>query len=386
NGEAGFIHGLTRRLFMWMMSMGAAVFFFLWVMGMFTEINPVTRALLPMNAIILCGTTVLMLVAPQRQELWIQVAVGSLAVLLPVLLFLGLQVQPLGREIYFIAPIVLWMPLPFMIVFFLFETRKAIRWCVLLFIANIAAACVPVFILLPDLVRTNVGRLVITSLLSQPVYMAVLIAFSALRTRHIQTEAVATALRRAAETDGLTGLLNRRRIQEDIQALLDRLAQGGPTMGLIMLDVDHFKRINDSHGHSVGDDVLVKMAAILEGQLRPDQRVARWGGEEFMILVPGASLLTLNAMAERLRMGISTAAWPKGVAVTSSFGVAEARFDENYLGLLNRVDAALYEAKKQGRNCVVADGLATGVSAPRFDAQTTTVPCSTVDELPSIIC
>ncbi|MEY9460381.1 GGDEF domain-containing protein [Bradyrhizobium ottawaense] len=165
-------------------------------------------------------------------------------------------------------------------------------------------------------------------------------------------------LERLAATDPLTGAGNRRHFIEHIGAEIARARRTGAPLSLLSLDLDHFKDINDSRGHSVGDEVLrVFVRKCLEA-IRPYDSVARVGGEEFMVLLPGATLEAARAVAERLRSAIERTAFDVGaepsVGVTISVGVSEFGRDGDTLdGFLNVADQRLYRAKFEGRNRVV---------------------------------
>ncbi len=163
--------------------------------------------------------------------------------------------------------------------------------------------------------------------------------------------------RREAIQDGLTGLLNRRAI--DLR--LDDLALRGEPFGLIFVDVDHFKSINDGFGHDVGDEVLRAVAAALKQNRDPGHEVGRWGGEEFVILTGlTPSLEACRDPAERYREAVAALSFPRlrGRKVTASFGVAwlDPRIDGDVDRLVQRADAALYRAKNGGRNRVELAG------------------------------
>ncbi|WP_340672675.1 GGDEF domain-containing protein [Bradyrhizobium ottawaense] len=165
-------------------------------------------------------------------------------------------------------------------------------------------------------------------------------------------------LERLAATDPLTGAGNRRHFIEHIGAEIARARRTGAPLSLLSLDLDHFKDINDSRGHSVGDEVLrVFVRKCLEA-IRPYDSVARVGGEEFMVLLPGATLDAASAVAERFRSAIERTAFDVGaepsVGVTISVGVSEFGRDGDTLdGFLNVADQRLYRAKFEGRNRVV---------------------------------
>lgn len=168
------------------------------------------------------------------------------------------------------------------------------------------------------------------------------------------TGRLVTNLRRLSRHDGLTGLLNRRAIAESIAAQLQRSQRSGEPFALVMLDVDHFKAINDRHGHAAGDRALKLVATLLHAELREVDRLARYGGEEFLALLPGLALAPALRVAERLRARLAASAG--GFALSVSIGVSEWDGGETDPEcVLARADAALYKAKAGGRNRVEAE-------------------------------
>ncbi|WP_433307513.1 diguanylate cyclase [Actinoplanes sp. CA-030573] len=167
-------------------------------------------------------------------------------------------------------------------------------------------------------------------------------------------------LRRAAETDGLTGVANRRVFDLQLASCLARGTSDGALTGISLVDLDFFKRINDVHGHQMGDEVLRITAETLRAHSRPGDIVARYGGEEFAVIMPATSLEVAGAQAERLRLAIRD--MNGAVPVTASIGVASGRAISPD-ALIAQADEALYKAKESGRNQVV---LAVG-SRPEND-------------------
>jgi diguanylate cyclase (GGDEF)-like protein len=157
-------------------------------------------------------------------------------------------------------------------------------------------------------------------------------------------------LLRFAEQDSLTNLANRRAMSRFCATLR-------PTeqICLVLVDVDHFKDVNDRHGHLVGDIVLREVAAVLSGSVRAMDRVARWGGEEFLIALPGGSAVLGAEAATRLRLRVEQHSWSQhapGLRLTVSAGVSAGPAGE-FETVLSRADAAVYAAKRAGRNRVI---------------------------------
>jgi diguanylate cyclase (GGDEF)-like protein len=158
-----------------------------------------------------------------------------------------------------------------------------------------------------------------------------------------------------SRTDGLTGILNRRAVYESLEKEILRSAREKTPLSVIMLDIDFFKKVNDNYGHNAGDAVLKELVRRVIAELRPYDTFGRYGGEEFIILLPGAFMYEVLAVSERIRGAIRNAPFditPSGLHVTASFGVAEFDFKENSDALVNRADIALYKAKKNGRDRV----------------------------------
>lgn len=164
-------------------------------------------------------------------------------------------------------------------------------------------------------------------------------------------------LEHLAGHDSLTGAVNRNRFLETLKRERERARRHGGAISLVMFDIDHFKRVNDTHGHSVGDDVLRQLVSLCKGLLREVDVLARWGGEEFMLQLPETALAGAQALAERLRQAIEVSDFAPVERVTCSFGVAELTDQETESACFLRLDAALYQAKASGRNrtCLADD-------------------------------
>jgi diguanylate cyclase (GGDEF)-like protein len=156
-------------------------------------------------------------------------------------------------------------------------------------------------------------------------------------------------------TDRLTGLYNRRKLDEVLDEELIRCRRYAQEFAVIIMDIDHFKLVNDSYGHHVGDTVLQAMAQILRERTRDADALARMGGEEFVIVCRHSKIDAAVETAERVRAAIAAHDFPGVGTVTASFGVAACCEGDTTENLLERADAALYRAKGAGRNRVEAD-------------------------------
>lgn len=181
------------------------------------------------------------------------------------------------------------------------------------------------------------------------------------RTRQLEamvverTEALRQALddvRRLARIDSVTGLGNRTAFDESIVREIGYARRYGTPLSLLLLDVDHFKQINDRHGHLKGDDTLQGLATLIAEHVRGVDTVYRWGGEEFIVLLPNTTLEQAAVCAEYLRWVVETRDFGLEQPITVSIGVAQLRPDEPREGWVRRADEALYQAKTSGRNRV----------------------------------
>jgi diguanylate cyclase (GGDEF)-like protein len=165
-------------------------------------------------------------------------------------------------------------------------------------------------------------------------------------------------LQLAATTDQLTAAWNRRFFNRVINTERARAARTGNPLSLILVDIDHFKQINDRHGHLVGDEVLVEIATTIQEALRVTDYLIRWGGEEFAILAPDLDEAEGEILAERLRDEVSQKIFSIGIRVTICAGVAQLHEDDILTKWVSRADNALYAAKENGRNRVVVGRVA----------------------------
>lgn len=159
-------------------------------------------------------------------------------------------------------------------------------------------------------------------------------------------------LRELSETDSLTKIYNRRKFDELLMEEIEKAKRYEHPLSLTMLDIDDFKRINDKHGHVVGDDVIKKVTHVVAKSLRNIDHLARWGGEEFVFVVPETPLEGTLILADRVRKGIEGADFGFTDKVTVSLGVTEYKAGDSPQGLLKRADDAMYRAKEHGGNKV----------------------------------
>jgi diguanylate cyclase len=161
--------------------------------------------------------------------------------------------------------------------------------------------------------------------------------------------------RMEARLDILSGVGNRKAFDENLTFMLSRSKRYGNPFALLLIDVDHFKWINDTHGHPSGDEVVTRLGGTLKAAIRPGDHVARYGGDEFGVLLAGVDLATGAMIAQRMRERVARTNFDVGlndarIAVTLSMGLAEWEPDDSEVTLVNKADSALYRSKQAGRN------------------------------------
>jgi len=175
-----------------------------------------------------------------------------------------------------------------------------------------------------------------------------------LRLAHAEVESSNLKMAEQARTDALTGIANRLKIDEVLHLELARFERTLDMFSVILLDLDHFKLVNDTYGHTMGDHVLTSISEILDQNTRPYDLVGRWGGEEFLIICPSTTREGSMSLAEHLRLSLMNKTYEKLPSQTASFGVATVQVGDSGHDLIHRADEALYRAKEGGRNRVAS--------------------------------
>lgn len=158
-----------------------------------------------------------------------------------------------------------------------------------------------------------------------------------------------------AITDGLTGLVNRTRLDQALKRGVLRAKSEQLDLAVILLDIDHFKHVNDTYGHQVGDRILIELAQLLRENTRGSDTLGRWGGEEFLLVAESCSRQQAKVLAEKIRHAVAATVFHADIRITISLGVASFQTGDDESSLIRRVDQALYAAKNRGRNCTVTD-------------------------------
>lgn len=249
---------------------------------------------------------------------------------------------------YEITALSLWLPFGYVGSFVFFPPRVALRASLAIY----AAIALPQLLLIMVETDSLVRLIAIAIIISQPLYISALWGVGLLKTQALGVQNIAKTMNEAATIDALTGIANRRAMDHALQKIIQAQQDTPRSLALLIIDVDHFKRVNDTYGHAIGDEVLIRFAQEASAHLRSSDLLGRWGGEEFMILSLDQTDAQAMQMADRLRTELEKTHFPHVGMVTVSIGVTSYVPGEGADALIKRADKALYHAKAQGRNRV----------------------------------
>jgi diguanylate cyclase (GGDEF)-like protein len=308
--------------------------------------DPVSRYAIPALAIALFGLAVLAWRRYHRIAEWGMVAAAAALLLARLFEILHEPTGDLERLVHGFE-LMAWLPCLYLFTFLLFEKRAALGVSLFVLVASalIAGGGTP-----GGAIGVGTPKLYASHLLC----IACVYALARLKERYVETRRLAVALRSFAETDFLTGVANRRALTQALEREIARCERRDACLGVILLDVDHFKDVNDRHGHEEGDRALRRIAFLMDVSRRRADMFGRWGGEEFLLVAPDLDLAGATAAAERLRGIIEESSRDSRSPLTASFGVAEYVPGDTVAALVKRADHALRQAKQAGRNRVEA--------------------------------
>ena len=326
------------RIVLWLLPLGSIASIIPWfVERQANDISDLDLYTLPVMAVIFLGLAIWLWLRPKQIDL---VILAVLVVLASYeLADFSLIALPTIHQANAGGPGLPWFPFVMMLSFFVFPENWAIRFSAL----YAAIALIIGLISFSSGINSRQFNVMLQFYLANTTSLGMLWILGRFRQSY-------SRMHQIAHTDSLTGIVNRR----SMQIKLERALSSGMSFGVLLADVDHFKRINDQYGHAMGDQVLRELAFVLENYTRQSDIVSRWGGEEFLILAPVVNLEHAGLLAERLLKGVR-AANVAGLHPTVSVGVAYHAPNEPLEQVIARADRALYQAKTNGRDRVVID-------------------------------
>ncbi len=266
-----------------------------------------------------------------------------------------------SADLYRFATIPQWIPLVYVAAFFLFETRQALRIALAFFALLLVPGGICVGGWSAARIQGTEMRILLDIYFSNAIYIALLVCGTLLKERYVKAAAQAEVLACTAHIDDLTGAYNRRHLDQTLRQAIEQAQRYARPLAAILLDIDFFKRVNDTYGHAAGDAVLIGTARVIRQQMRTTDTFGRWGGEEFLIIALETDRPQAHLLAERLRTIVAQQIYDQDGSVTASFGVAICRADDSAEALVGRADDALYRAKRHGRNRVEAESTRASV-------------------------
>ena len=283
--------------------------------------------------------------------------IGRLILLSPVmvvfsrLLLWRLEPDPVSQVE--LVPVAVWITVVLPLAFVTYGTRRGLQVSALLYLAFLALAgpAAASTLLAGSLELFDVLALHLIAIVG--VLLGLLWLLASRLERWAAERSRAELLAAQVSTDPLTGIANRRRLDDELDRLMAQAHRYEQPLSVVVIDLDHFKRVNDTFGHDTGDQVLVETVERVAACTRGADLLGRWGGEEFLLVAPHTGHRDACALAERCREAIAASPMDEAGAVTASFGVATLDADDDARALIRRADLALYTAKQEGRDRVV---------------------------------
>lgn len=254
----------------------------------------------------------------------------------------------ISGEMYSAASSIQWVPTAYIVAFLFLPVRTAVVTVLGFYGLMILLLFISYTEIFPE-VSSELHAVYINGLFVQGVCILCLFGVIKLREANSAATSYAEQMEEAANIDGLLGIGNRRMLQNELNAM----ASGQTPFSLLLIDVDFFKAINDTHGHLAGDDILRALSNCIEKNLRPNDLLGRWGGEEFLLIANNTELEHAKSLAERIRQTVESTEFETVGKVTISVGVTQFKPNTSLSHTFSEADKALYKAKETGRNKVV---------------------------------
>jgi diguanylate cyclase (GGDEF)-like protein len=325
----------SRRITLWIFPLGVvATLISLWLLSLSRQISPVEQLMQGLVVGLLLGLEV----ALWRR--WLSLRQVWTIALLCIAVYILVHVALQTALVKGISPILLWFPAVYLVVFTLFESRQALRFSLVYYALGL-------LMLMLGLSQTERKPELLNSAaqfgMANLMSILVVYAFSQVRERYHQ-------MRQMAHSDPLTGLPNRRYIEPLLEQEVFRAERYNRGFAVLIADLDHFKEVNDQHSHAVGDQVLREVALRLTGCLRRSDTLARWGGEEFLVLAPATNLEQARLLGNRMLETMRERPFVGHIPLTLSLGIGCYHPHDTLEQIIFRADAALYRAKNLGRD------------------------------------
>lgn len=345
-----------QRLLKTLLTLGATAILIIWYLEWQEQrLMVIDRVAYPLLSFMFISFFIIIQIKP---ETLVRIEILSFATLTAYLLLyvyaIIYQLVP-NITIYDMATFTQWFPLVYTSAFMFLQTRHARIASILIYLAMLFPVLHQLFFNHSPFMSSEVFALLLNMNISHPVYIAVLAGIAQLKENFVQARSDAENMRLAANIDYLTGVANRRATVKTLQQSMERARATRQVLAVMLIDIDHFKSINDTYGHDNGDLVLITFAEGIRTSVPPTTSFGRWGGEEFLAMTFVSAPQEAILLAERLRSQLESMDYPEIGRVTASLGIAIQAADDTLETLVKRADQALYRAKENGRNQVVIE-------------------------------
>lgn len=356
--QAGNLQDLQSFRLRWLkllFGLGALAILGLWLSEVFIRgyVNPIDSVAYPVLLVSFSLSIGLLSWRPQAYHLAAWGAVGPLALYGVIYAQAIIWDYSPSQDSYTLSTFPQWFPLIYITIFIFLPQGQALLLSGLIYVSLAVPSLIIAVIERNEPEQARIFPYLLHMMLSHPIYIVVFSGVATLQISLRQAQAQANTMQVRANIDHLTQLANRRAATAFLHTALEQCRMGGLSAGVVLMDVDHFKAVNDTFGHGVGDQVLMHLARLLQSELRKSDLVARWGGEEFLVVLTPTTAAELHQTAERLRQLVAQYPYPRVGQVTASFGITLTQPDDQLETVLDRADNALYQAKQRGRNRVV---------------------------------
>ncbi len=241
-----------------------------------------------------------------------------------------------------------WIPIFYLLIFFVYSSKQALIGSIIFY----STLLIPGMIIILLGISIDDRFSLIHIFLSNGIYISLIYSIMRLKENYLKANATSEIMSKLATTDYLTGIVNRRHLTTLLDTYIPLSKRYGRPFSIIIFDLDHFKQINDVKGHHSGDDVLKTVADTVQKNIRLTDHLGRWGGDEFLVIVPETNLENTLVMAEKLRKSIEENRKNDAPSITASFGVASCSPTDTPESLVSRADGGLLKAKRNGKNRV----------------------------------
>ncbi|MDZ4718295.1 MAG: diguanylate cyclase [Roseiflexaceae bacterium] len=346
-----------QRLLKSLLMIGAAAILVIWIFESREQhLMLINQVAYPLLVVAFITYLIILQIRPATLPIIEVLSFATLAVYMLIYVYAIIYHLVPNITIYDMAIFTQWFPLVYTSAFMFLRTRQARIASILIYLALLLPTLQQLIYSDAPIMSSDIFALLLNMNIAHPVYIAVLVGIAQLKENFVQARDDVANLSVAANVDYLTGVANRRAIVKTLQYAIEQAHATNRGLGVMLIDIDYFKNINDTFGHDSGDLILIRFAESIRNILPSNMPFGRWGGEEFLIIALNVTRDQALQLAEQLRSQLETIDYPEIGRVTASLGVAILTANDTLETLVKRADQRLYRAKENGRNRVEIEG------------------------------